>query len=122
MSKSVETIVETNAGKVEGIRQDGLNIFRGIPYAAPPVGSHRWLPPQPVESWSGVRRAQSFGENSHFLVVGGVGIVPVERATSGQGFFLLSTMVGHPGFEPGTSVLIVLGFIMIPPYQFLPAW
>lgn len=62
MSKSVGTIVETNAGKVEGIRQDGLNIFKGILYAAPPIGSRRWLPPQPVEPWSDVRRAQSFGD------------------------------------------------------------
>lgn len=54
-------IVETSAGKVEGLQQDGLKIFKGIPYAAPPIGDRRWLPPQPAEAWTGVRQARSFG-------------------------------------------------------------
>lgn len=49
MSKSAETIVETKAGKIEGYQRHGLYIFKGIPYAAAPVGDRRWLPPQPVE-------------------------------------------------------------------------
>ena len=57
----MSVIVETSAGKVEGLQQDGLNIFKGIPYAAPPIGDQRWLPPQPVEVWTGMRQAQSFG-------------------------------------------------------------
>lgn len=60
MSKSVETIVETNAGKIEGYQRRGLFVFKGIPYAAPPVGGRRWLPPEPVEPWSGVRQTQSY--------------------------------------------------------------
>ena len=61
MSKNKEAIVETNSGKIEGIYQDGLYVFKGIPYSAPPVGERRWLPPQPAESWNGVRQAQTFG-------------------------------------------------------------
>lgn len=57
----MSVIVETNAGKVEGIQKDGLNVFKGIPYAAAPVGDRRWLPPEPVKPWSSVRQAQSFG-------------------------------------------------------------
>lgn len=60
MSKPVETIVETNTGKIEGYQRRGLYVFKGIPYAAPPVGGRRWLPPEPVEPWSGVRQAQSY--------------------------------------------------------------
>jgi para-nitrobenzyl esterase len=54
-----KTIVETDAGKVEGYQKRGLCVFKGIPYAAPPIGERRWLPPAPVEPWGGVRPAQS---------------------------------------------------------------
>ncbi|PYV46965.1 MAG: hypothetical protein DMG94_07985 [Acidobacteria bacterium] len=44
-------------GKVE----DGLRIYRGIPYAAPPTGDLRWRPPQPAPKWKGVRLPDQFG-------------------------------------------------------------
>lgn len=55
--------VETESGLVEGIpgRDRSLTVFRGIPFAAPPVGELRWRPPRPPEPWSGVRPARSFG-------------------------------------------------------------
>ena len=53
-------IVDTTAGRVEGTCKNGLYKFAGIPYAAPPVGRLRWLPPEPVAPWSGVRPAQRF--------------------------------------------------------------
>lgn len=48
-------------GRVAGVREDGLRVFRGIPYAAPPVGERRWRPPAPPEKWEGVREAPAFG-------------------------------------------------------------
>ncbi|MBN1692519.1 MAG: carboxylesterase/lipase family protein [Dehalococcoidales bacterium] len=60
MSAEKQAIVTTKNGKLEGYTQDGLYVFKGVPYAAPPVGSLRWLPPQPPESWSGVRPAKEF--------------------------------------------------------------
>jgi para-nitrobenzyl esterase len=41
--------------------KDGVRVFRGIPFAQPPVGALRWREPQPVKSWSGVRNADQFG-------------------------------------------------------------
>ncbi|MCJ7743252.1 MAG: carboxylesterase family protein, partial [Dehalococcoidales bacterium] len=60
MSVSAEAMVTTTSGKIEGTYKDGLYIFRGVPYAAPPVGRRRWLPPEPAEPWSGVRPAKRF--------------------------------------------------------------
>ena len=61
MNDKEKLLVEVNGGKLEGIYEDGLYVFKGIPYAAPPVGPLRWLPPQPPEKWDGVRPAKEFG-------------------------------------------------------------
>jgi para-nitrobenzyl esterase len=55
--------VATKKGKVEGaLTSDGqVRAFKGIPYAAPPVGDLRWQPPQPAAKWKGTRAATSFG-------------------------------------------------------------
>src|ERR1700681_3752001 len=55
--------VRTGAGLVEGTNSaDGKGvIFKGIPFAAPPVGELRWKEPQPVAQWEGVRKATEFG-------------------------------------------------------------
>jgi para-nitrobenzyl esterase len=47
--------IDTPSGRVEGILDDGVRIFRSIPYAQPPVGDLRFVPPVPVEPWPGVR-------------------------------------------------------------------
>jgi para-nitrobenzyl esterase len=55
--------ISVDGGKVQGVASaDGLiSVFRGIPFAAPPVGDLRWRPPQPVTPWDGVRLADRFG-------------------------------------------------------------
>ena len=58
------TIVATRSGKIEGLEHQGVQIFRGIPFAAPPTRSRRWRPPVMEDSWDGVREAKAFGAQS----------------------------------------------------------
>ena len=53
--------VKTVNGVIEGTDDSGVKIFKGIPFAAPPVGPLRWKEPQPVTNWDGVRKADKFG-------------------------------------------------------------
>ncbi|MBN1161245.1 MAG: carboxylesterase/lipase family protein [Dehalococcoidales bacterium] len=61
MSSNKPAVVTTKNGKLEGFIENGLYVFKGIPYAAQPVGNLRWLPPQTHESWSGIRPAKKYG-------------------------------------------------------------
>ncbi len=55
------TLAQTLSGPVEGLVENDLHIFKGIPYAAPPLGERRWLPPAPHAPWEETRSAQRFG-------------------------------------------------------------
>lgn len=54
-------IVETQYGKVQGNEHDGLQAFKGIPFAAAPIGAQRWCAPQAPQAWSGVRATTQYG-------------------------------------------------------------
>ncbi len=54
-------VAHTSHGALRGEARRDLVTFRGVPYAAAPVGEHRWRPPQPVTNWAGVRDATAFG-------------------------------------------------------------
>lgn len=58
-----ETTVRVDSGQLVGVIEEGAVVYKGIPYAAPPVGEWRWRPPQPAAPWTGVRRAAEFGPN-----------------------------------------------------------
>lgn len=55
------TTATTTAGLLRGTTDDGVLVFRGIPYARPPLGALRFAPPQPPAPWNGVREATAFG-------------------------------------------------------------
>ena len=57
-------IARTANGLLSGKMEDGVVVFRGVPFAAPPVGHLRWREPQPAPSWEGVRRADQNGNSS----------------------------------------------------------
>jgi len=61
LSQSPAPIVKIDSGELQGGVTDGVVSFKGIPFAAPPVGELRWRPPQPVARWMGVRQATEFG-------------------------------------------------------------
>jgi para-nitrobenzyl esterase len=56
-----QTVVRTRGGAVRGLLEGGVAVFRGIPFAAPPVGALRFQAPRPAEPWDGVREADVFG-------------------------------------------------------------
>ena len=58
---AAEPIVSTDAGRVQGRVESGLAVFRGIRYAAPPVGEGRWREPRPAVPWQGVEPARATG-------------------------------------------------------------
>ena len=53
--------VETSYGRLRGDEANGVQVYKGIPFAKPPVGELRWRPPEPPEAWPGVREARAFG-------------------------------------------------------------
>ncbi|MFX1346017.1 MAG: carboxylesterase/lipase family protein [Promethearchaeota archaeon] len=58
-------IIETKSGKVQGYREKGIEVYKGIPYAEPPIGDLRFLPPVAKEPWDGVLNATKFGPYSY---------------------------------------------------------
>lgn len=57
-------VVRIAGGRIEGIVSGpGIAAFKGVPFAAPPVGDLRWRAPQPAARWDGVRKADTFGAN-----------------------------------------------------------
>ena len=106
MAASAGPVITIGDGQVQGIADNNAAIFRGIPYAAPPVGDLRWRPPQAPAKWSGVRDATQFGPacpqspNSPVMMVGPVGAssedcltLNVWKPASAQGGATLPVMV-----------------------------
>ena len=58
---STPTTAQTPQGALRGQAEDGIHVFRGVPFAQPPVGELRWRRPQPLEPWDGIRDALEFG-------------------------------------------------------------
>lgn len=55
--------VQIDSGRLQGVVKDGVTAFKGIPFAAPPVGELRWRAPAPALAWSGVRSAAEYGHD-----------------------------------------------------------
>ncbi|QIL75177.1 carboxylesterase/lipase family protein [Hymenobacter sp. HDW8] len=67
---STTTRVQTANGLLEGATAaSGIREFKGVPFAAPPVGDLRWREPQPVKNWTGTRQAKNFGPQAMQLPI-----------------------------------------------------
>lgn len=63
MGTMAQTQVKTAEGILEGKDLSGIKVFKGVPFAAPPVGNLRWKAPQTAKHWDGVREAKEYGPN-----------------------------------------------------------
>lgn len=88
MTDTRQAIVSVKSGKLEGKYENGLFVFKGVPYAAPPVGPLRWMPPQPVKPWQDVRPAKEFGAIAPQTVMVGGPIPQVPQIQSEDCLFL----------------------------------
>lgn len=79
MSDFENALVQVRQGKLQGCEDKGVNVFRGIPYAAPPVGERRFRAPEDPGRWRGVRDATRFGAASIQAVMAPPpGVMPAE--------------------------------------------
>jgi len=109
-----EPVVRTAAGLVRGREEGGVAVFRGIPFALPPVGDLRFAAPRPVRPWDGVREAAMFGPpppQSGFLLTPMSPIAP--GADPGD---WLTVNVFSP--DPGAAGLPVMVWIYGGAYRF----
>lgn len=57
----MDVVVETKSGKIRGEKRENLFLFKGVPYACPPIGPLRWAPPKEKEPWKGIIEAKEYG-------------------------------------------------------------
>ena len=102
----MDTVVETRRGRLRGRRSDGIASFKGIPYAQPPFGANRLLPPRPVEPWHGVRDALAFGPKSPQVAYPpGIAEALAELASPGEDCLTLNIWTPDPG-KAGLPVMV----------------
>ncbi|MFD4569027.1 carboxylesterase/lipase family protein [Streptomyces sp. NPDC058467] len=96
--------VRAAAGAVRGSREAGVAVFRGIPFAEPPVGSLRFAAPRPMRGWDGVRAAVSYGppppQGGHF------GMDALAQDAEGDDWLTVNVWSPDPGAGAGLPVMV----------------
>ncbi len=114
---STGTVAHVASGTLQGTSQQTIAVFKGIPFAAPPVGPLRWRPPQPPAAWSGVRDATQFShpctQNVHgtdnfiqpLAAAYGVNYIPQTLDPSEDCLYL---NVWTPALQPGAHLPVMV--------------
>jgi para-nitrobenzyl esterase len=111
-----DLVVETTYGKVSGERHDGVAMWKGIPYAAPPLGALRFRPPEPPAPWPGERDATRFGtvaaqsRDPRIAIMSGI----AEKVVSGEDCLVLNVFAPDDAAGPLPVMVWIHGgaFIM----------
>jgi para-nitrobenzyl esterase len=90
-------VIETSSGRLKGEAQGDVLVFRGIPFAKPPVGPLRFRPPEPPDPWTGVRAATNFGPGAPQGVNPVEAVLPVFVPETSEDCLYLNV------FTPGTT-------------------
>ena len=101
----MDAIVKTFQGELRGGLADGVCAFLGVPYAAPPFGANRLQPPRPVEPWSGVRDAVSFGAAPPQVAPPGVAGIAWDTQRTGEDCLNLNVWTPDAGAD-GLPVMV----------------
>lgn len=96
-------VVTVDTGQLRGARIDDVLTFRGIPYAAAPVGARRWRPPQPPAPWAGVRPAGDYGPT---CAQPQSAILPIDPATTSEDCLTLN--VWTPATRPPAKLPVMV--------------
>jgi para-nitrobenzyl esterase len=94
-------VARTTYGAVRGSVEDGINVFRGVPYGAPTGGEARFIPPEPPVRWGNVRDARRFGDQCPQLAQPRSPLLASWDANTGESEDCLSLNVWTPGVDDG---------------------
>src|SRR3954447_6795261 len=96
--------VRTPSGRLRGRQENGVAVFRGVPFAEPPVGALRFAAPRPAPTWSGVREAATFGppppQGVHF------GMDALSQEGAGDDWLTANVWSPDPGPDARLPVLV----------------
>jgi len=100
-AKTDSPAVETTAGKVRGVVNNGVHVFRGVPYGASTAGANRFMPPRKPEPWTGIRNAYENGHTAVQIMPAASAIGFGLRSNALQGEDCLVLNVFTPGVSDG---------------------